>query len=345
MGCRASKGPGHRGRTMCEYQPPEAPAVLAAWGDMAGIVLRIARADDALARRLVLANSRAFHAVSCFLALRADEAMSDAALESMIDHLATTTPKMLLAELVADEALPVLWRTMKAIRENRALPPDQYAALVRWTGLPPMRHVLERMTATTERQLALLQGAEDDPLAPYAYRGLENKAQLLSLLTVLAFLRLHAGLQDDQATRKSLASVRSAPMLKQWVWRQLLKLRSPITMELPRQFHLIRTGSDLRACALRLKNCLNQLDHFIQLCVGHVYALRGRGTQGELLVHLSRLGQVYCLQDIRGAGNEPVSENTRNAILLELRSTGLTVLGEPADRALREFDPTVRIYR
>jgi|GEM_PF-2721439 len=345
MGSHVPKIPSQEGPTMCDDQPPEAPAVLSAWGDMAGTMLRITQADAELARRMVLANSRAFHALCCFLALRADEAMSDAALAAMVNKISSKTPQLLLAELVAGEALPVLWRAMKAIDESRALPSSQYAALVRWTGLPSMRHVLQRMTAITAEQLAILQVGEDDPLAPYAYRGLEDKAQLNSLLTVLAFLRLHAGLRDDEVTRKSLASVKNPAMLKQWVWRRLVKIRSPITMEFPRRFHLVRTGLELRACALRLKNCLNQPHYFSRLARGDIFLLGDRGTPDEVLVHLSNYGGLYCLEDIRCAGNEPVSEAARDDILLALRAAGLTALSAPVDRALQDFDPNVRIHR
>lgn len=303
-----------------KMKPESAPMLAAPWGPLAGKVAGLIRHDYLLARKLLLAPIRAFHAYAAFLQLDAPTPDSETG-----RRLLESRPQDLLGQVLPGGG-SVLWRCL-SLAGDVAWPADDYRRLGALAN-GPCAQALCTGGSLTELRIRFLECvAKLDPLvaiSPAVDTGDFTLARRLD--GAIQFLRATGGLEADGAARLALQRSRR-PNIADFVRKRLLKLTAPgpnLRTNLLRQ---IRTGGELQALGRRLGNCLATEPQFlIQLAIGSRRFFEWTADPGGAISVGVMPNGFHWIEQVRHPGNGRATEETFQRVRHELAATGIRLL-------------------
>ena len=306
--------------------------LLAPWGDLAGQIMQMMRANPALMRRLVCSPPAAFHAYGIYLRL-APLAQTEQYI-TLSEYLLASRPRDLLRDALP-QAEAALWRAL-ALAGPRVRSADDYRRIDAIMRSPARGAALASDELTPGRLEVLEAFGKLDPLVGAAHTTLAgNRERAEALHTALVFLRQVGALEDDRAAERALQGI-SSQGLSTFVTRRLCRVQAP---PLPRPasgcLRHISSVTALKHLGRRFRNCLATESHYaIALAIGSTRFFEWSGEVSAAVAVEVGPGGLHHISELAGEGNQAVGPGVRAMIEAELRDLGLLIVPVAPERAM-----------
>jgi hypothetical protein len=284
--------------------------MLGPWGDLAGEVMGLIKADERLLRCLAAAPPKAFHGYAAWLRSKANNTPMEAA-----RHALASSPKQLLAEALDQQDVSATWRALDRLPRD-AQSANTYSQIDRIVRGPFSTHLwsFEEITPAVLgffRDLEAAAGRE--PLVTPAARALVDAYLKRSgfspkeFVEMIHVLRLF-GLIDDM-TSGDLGGLTSANALIRYLARRCRQIPIIKIDTTGSDFACARFIDDFYALAKTYRNCLRTgFDLMAAAVAGRLLLLEHLSEPRavialDVLAALEGQRKMVCVSEMRGPAN------------------------------------------
>jgi hypothetical protein len=325
--------------------PRERAPLLLVFGELAERVAALVRARPILIARLIVAPREAVHAIGAFLHLAPDAAQTDADVATVIND---TDPRELLRAALPG-CPPTLYRALD--RAGDRVHGNQFYARLGAIARGPLGDVLLQSSRKLDSsRLDYCEALERmDPAISSLRAALPASTfDAQSLDALLAFLRSHGALRDDDLRLPPKAGIKA---LVRRLKAALARLPAPEPgFAPPAGYRIVQSTAELQAIGEAFGNCValpqwHAGGHHMRLVDGSGVYLTSDAP--PLLVALRRVHANVCyLEQVAGPKNAPAPDGAHDALLRDLAAAGLRIIAtDPAAALSRLNDSRRRVPR